>query len=79
MRVQRRVGGQLRTVSVMKTVVLARASFSLTTGSRQSIVLTMHRGALTLLAQARSHKLKASATASLPGTKPKSRPITISG
>jgi serine protease len=78
-RVQRRVGGQLRTVSVMKTVVLARASFSLTTGSRQSIALTVRRGALTLLAQARSHKLKATATASLPGAKPESRPITLSG
>jgi hypothetical protein len=63
----------------MKTIVLARANFSLTTGSRQSIVLTMRRGALTLLAQARSHRLKATATASLAGAKPESRRLTISG
>jgi hypothetical protein len=76
-RVQRRVGGQVRTVSMMKTVVLARANFSLATGSRKSITLKLRRSALTLLAQTRSQRLKATANASLAGAKPKKRPITL--
>jgi hypothetical protein len=66
-------------VWVTKTVVLARANFSLATGSRQPIALTLRRSALTLIAQARSHKLKATATASVAGAEPKSRPITVAG
>ena len=66
-RVHRRVHGQRRTVTVTKSVVLARGRYTVASGTAGSIVLRLSRTAQRMLAHARGHRLRVQAIATQSG------------
>jgi hypothetical protein len=76
-RVHRRVHGHTRTVTVIKTVVLARAPYYLARGSTESIALRLTRAGQLMLTRARGHKLHVLAMVTIDGERSTTRMIVV--
>lgn len=76
-RVQRRVHGRKRTITITQTITLARAGYTTAADHHKSITLRLNNGALTRLTHAPHHRLRVQATATLQRRTTAQRTITL--
>jgi virginiamycin B lyase len=76
-RVQRRVHGRLRTVTVSTSVVLAHSAYSVSNGKQRTVVLRLDKTGLEMLERASGGVLRAQARATVAGGHSTSRSVSL--